>query len=141
MWCVKRVNYIPISEDVMEAKAAVAKIQPIPWSSIQPEAMSPLISRQYISGEHLTMARFELKKGSAVPEHKHANEQICSVVSGSLVFRMDSREITVRAGEFLVIPPNVPHAAEAREDCVAIDVFSPPRADWAAKEDGYLRGK
>ena len=117
------------------------KINPIVWSSIQPEAMSPLVTRQYVSGEQITLARFELKKGSVIPEHKHANEQISSIVSGSLVFHMDSREITVRTGEFLVIPPNVPHAAEAREDCVAIDVFSPPRADWAAKEDSYLRGR
>ncbi len=117
------------------------KIQPVSWSSIQPEAMSPLVTRQYISGEQITLARFELKKGSVIPEHKHANEQISSIVSGSLVFHMDSRAITVRAGEFIVIPPHTPHAAEAREDCVAIDVFSPPRADWAAKQDAYLRQK
>lgn len=117
------------------------KIQPIAWSSIQPETMSPLVKRQYISSEHLTMARFELKKGSAVPEHHHPNEQICSVLAGSLVFRMGPREVTVHAGEFLVIPPNVPHAAEAREDCIAIDVFTPPRADWRDKKDDYLRGK
>ena len=125
----------------METKTAVAKIESIAWSSIQPETMSPLVKRQYISSEHITLARFELKKGSAIPEHHHANEQICSVLSGSLVFRMGSRAVTVRAGEFLVIPPNVPHAAEAPEDCIAIDVFSPPRADWKNKQDAYLRGK
>ena len=125
----------------MEFNTAVNKIQSVAWSTIQPEAMSPLVTRKYVSGEHITLARFELKKGSVIPEHKHANEQICSVMEGSLVFRMDSREIIVHAGEFLVIPPAVPHAAEAREDCVVMDVFSPPRADWAAKEDGYLRGK
>lgn len=27
------------------------KIQPIAWSSIQPETMSPLLTRRYISGE------------------------------------------------------------------------------------------
>jgi len=117
------------------------KIQSIPWSSIQPEVMSPLVSRRYVSGEHLTLARFELKRGSVIPEHRHVNEQICNIISGALIFRMGGREITVRAGEFLVIPPNVPHAAEAPEDCVAMDVFSPPRADWAANDDAYLRGK
>jgi quercetin dioxygenase-like cupin family protein len=117
------------------------KIQSVAWSSIQPEAMSPLVSRRYVSGEHLTLARFELKKGSAIPQHQHVNEQICTVLSGALIFRMDGREITVRAGEFLVIPPNLPHAAEAPEDAVVMDVFSPPRADWAAKDDAYLRAK
>lgn len=117
------------------------KIQSIAWSSITPEAMSPLVHRQYISSENITLARFELKKGSLVPEHKHPNEQICSVFAGSIVFHMDGRDITVRAGEFLVIPPNLPHSAQASEDCVLMDVFSPPRADWHDKKDDYLRGK
>jgi quercetin dioxygenase-like cupin family protein len=117
------------------------KIQSVAWSSIPPEVMSPLVSRRYVSGEHLTLARFELKKGSLIPQHQHVNEQICTVISGALIFRMDGREITVRAGEFLVIPPNLPHAAEAPEDAVVMDVFSPPRADWAAKDDAYLRAK
>jgi unsaturated pyranuronate lyase len=46
----------------------------------------------------------------------------------------------VRAGEVLVIPSNLPHSAEALEDCVDIDVFSPPRADWLDGSDAYLRG-
>ena len=30
-------------------------------------------------------------------------------------------------------------SAEALEDTVDIDVFSPPRADWLAQQDTYLR--
>jgi quercetin dioxygenase-like cupin family protein len=43
------------------------------------------------------------------------------------------------AGELLLIPPQVPHAAEALEDTIAIDTFSPPREDWINKTDQYLR--
>jgi len=43
------------------------------------------------------------------------------------------------AGEFLFIPPNVPHAALALEDSVAIDTFTPPREDWINGTDQYLR--
>jgi quercetin dioxygenase-like cupin family protein len=39
----------------------------------------------------------------------------------------------------LLIPANVPHAAEALEDTVDIDVFAPPREDWIKKTDAYLR--
>ena len=42
-------------------------------------------------------------------------------------------------GEVLVIPPNVPHKAEAVEDTLDVDVFSPPRQDWLDKSDDYLR--
>ena len=49
------------------------------------------------------------------------------------------RERVVRAGEILVIPGNVPHAAEALEDTIDVDLFSPPRADWLGGTDAYLR--
>ena len=40
----------------------------------------------------------------------------------------------------LTIPPHLPHKAEALEDTLDVDVFTPPRADWLSGEDAYLRG-
>jgi quercetin dioxygenase-like cupin family protein len=48
--------------------------------------------------------------------------------------------VTVRAGEVLCIPPDVPHEALALEDTVDLDVFNPPRRDWIEGTDAYLRG-
>ena len=45
----------------------------------------------------------------------------------------------MHAGEVLCIPSNMPHKAEAMEDTVDLDIFSPPRADWINKTDQYLR--
>ena len=45
----------------------------------------------------------------------------------------------VRAGEVLHIPGNLPHKAEALEDTLDVEVFSPPRQDWLDKSDAYLR--
>jgi len=39
----------------------------------------------------------------------------------------------------LLIPSNVPHSAEALEDTLDLDVFSPIRQDWIDKDDAYLR--
>ena len=47
----------------------------------------------------------------------------------------------IRAGEVLVIPSHVPHQAEALEDTLDLDVFSPPRQDWLDGTDDYLRRK
>ena len=110
------------------------------WKSIEREQMSPSLVRQYVSAEKTTIARVELKKGCVVPEHSHENEQICYVMQGALKFRMPDSEYVVRAGELLVIPPNLPHEAEAVEESVVFDFFSPARADWEAKQDAYLRG-
>jgi len=85
------------------------------------------------------LARVLLKKGSYVPKHSHVNEQITYILEGALKFGIDGREITVSAGQVLCIPPHMPHDALALEDTVDLDVFNPPRADWIAKDDAYLR--
>jgi quercetin dioxygenase-like cupin family protein len=41
----------------------------------------------------------------------------------------------------LHIPPQIQHKAEALEDTLDVDIFSPPRQDWLDKTDDYLRGK
>ena len=87
----------------------------------------------------MTMARLRFRKGFVVPSHSHANEQITTIEQGAMLFVTPSERITVRGGESLVIPPNVPHSAEALEDCVAVDVFSPVREDWVRGDDAYLR--
>jgi quercetin dioxygenase-like cupin family protein len=64
------------------------------------------------------------------------------VLDGALKFLLgddQEEEVIVRAGEVLVIPPNLPHSAEALEDTVDIDIFDPPREDWLDGSDSYLR--
>ena len=109
------------------------------WDKIETEHLSATISRKMMSGEHSTLARVVLAKGAIVPRHAHASEQFSWIVSGALRFLFDGRELVVRAGEILFIPSNEPHAAEALEDTVDIDFFSPRREDWIAKNDAYLR--
>jgi quercetin dioxygenase-like cupin family protein len=113
----------------------------VDWNSVKPEALSPSVERRYISTEQMTVARFHLKKGVVVPTHQHPNEQIANTLSGALKFSLAGKEVTVRGGETLLIAPNVPHSAEALEDSIVLDVFTPPRADWHAQKDDYLRGK
>lgn len=110
------------------------------WNDIAPEQMNSLMTRQYVTGTNTMLARLVLKNGAHVPVHQHMNEQISHVVAGSLLFRMDGKEYTVRAGEILCIPPHLPHEVIALEDSVALDIFNPPRQDWIDGNDAYLRG-
>ena len=109
------------------------------WADTTPEPMNPLLTRQFVSGEKGMAARIMLKKGCLVPEHSHPNEQIALILSGALEFTVQGAKITVRAGELIVLPPNVPHSALALEDTEDIDFFAPPRQDWLDGTDAYLR--
>jgi quercetin dioxygenase-like cupin family protein len=110
------------------------------WSDIEPESLSPLISRQYVVGANTMLARIVLKQDAHVPMHHHFHEQISHVIEGALNFLVDGKQVAVRAGDILCIPPNVPHEVTALEDSVALDIFNPPRQDWIDGDDAYLRG-
>lgn len=111
----------------------------IPWNTVEREHLNPLIEREMLTGENLMLARVLMKKGAHVPMHHHHNEQVTYILEGALKFRIDGKEIVVRAGEVLCIPSNMPHEAWALEDTVDLDVFNPPREDWLNKTDDYLR--
>lgn len=109
------------------------------WENVPKEELNPLLARQVIQSDNMTVARMYLGKGCLVPEHSHHNEQISMMEAGSLKFVIDGREKVLTAGEVLRIPPNAPHSAVALEDSVAVDLFSPPREDWIRGDDAYLR--
>jgi quercetin dioxygenase-like cupin family protein len=110
-----------------------------PWAKIEKEQLNPQITRQMMSGEDGTIGRVLISRGAIVPRHSHRSEQYTMILSGALKFVFDDCETIVHAGEVLLIPANVPHAAEALEDTEDIDFFAPRRNDWIAKDDAYLR--
>jgi len=109
------------------------------WDEMEKEVMNDKLARRFVTGEKAMLAQIFLKKGALVPTHQHESEQITYILEGALLFRVEGKEVTVGKGQVLLIPSNVPHSAEALEDTVDVDVFSPIRQDWIDKDDAYLR--
>jgi quercetin dioxygenase-like cupin family protein len=114
------------------------------WDKMPKERVSDTLERRLVTGERMMIAHVYLKKGAIVPKHSHDNEQLTYILEGALKFWLGEsgeRELVVAAGEILYIPSNLPHKAEALEDTLDLDVFSPPRQDWLDQTDAYLREK
>jgi len=108
---------------------------------MEPEPVTDRIRRKLVTGERGMLAEVLLDQGAIVPRHSHENEQFTYILAGCLKFWLGEAgetELIVRAGEVLHIPSNVPHKAEAMEDTVDLDVFSPPRQDWLDGTDTYF---
>ena len=112
------------------------------WDDMPKEKVSEVLDRRLITADRVMLSHVYLKKGAIVPRHSHENEQITYILDGGLRFWIGEDEtetIVVAAGEVLHIPSNVWHKAEALEDTLDVDIFSPPRQDWLEKTDAYLR--
>lgn len=120
------------------------RVQHVRWDELPREKVKEGLERRIITGQSMMIAHVYLEKGCVVPMHHHVNEQLTYILEGALHFRLggdEPREVTVRAGEVLQIPSNVPHEAVALEDTLDVDIFSPPRSDWLDGSDTYFHRK
>lgn len=121
-----------------------SKVRQFRWEDMPREKVTDDISRRLVTGDRMMLAHVYLDRGSVVPRHAHENEQLTYILEGALRFWIgeegseDEEELVVRAGEVLHIPSHVPHKAEALEDTLDVDVFSPPRQDWLDGTDAYF---
>lgn len=116
------------------------------WDDLPKERVTDVISRKVFTGDRMMIAHVFLDKGAIVPTHQHENEQLTYILEGALRFWIGDpkgpvEDLVVKAGEVLYIPSNVPHKAEALEDTLDVDVFSPPRQDWLNRTDAYFHEK
>lgn len=112
------------------------------WDEVPKTQLTPLLTRRFITGNNGMMVIFDIKKGSFIAKHKHMNEQFTYVMKGMLRFHLESnKDVMVKTGEVLHIPPNIEHSVEALEDSLDLDVFIPTREDWLRGEETYLKDR
>jgi len=85
-----------------------------------------------VHGERTLLCEFRIEKGKVLPSHKHHHEQTGYLVSGRMKFIIGDEEFDVEPGDSWCIPGDMEHAAEAFEDSVGAEVFSPVREEYLA---------
>jgi quercetin dioxygenase-like cupin family protein len=99
-------------------------------SDIRPREIVPGFNGRFFHSANMTVAYWDIKKGSAIPVHQHVQEMIVNVISGQLELTIGSETKVLEPGMAAVIPSNIPHTAKAITDCKIIDVFHPVRPDY-----------
>jgi mannose-6-phosphate isomerase-like protein (cupin superfamily) len=96
---------------------------------------------------HLTSHRSIFKPGKegAPPHLHHEASELFFILTGALRVLTGDNLITLRPGDFLVVPPNTPHAFEAAgdEDTEVLFVLThaKPRFDYYRLLEGVYRGE
>ena len=88
-----------------------------------------------VHGQRTLMTEFKLEAGSVLPRHHHPHEQIGYLVRGRLRLFVGSDEYDARAGDSWCVESDVVHGAEALEESVAVEVFSPVREDYLPESE------
>ncbi|MPM45659.1 hypothetical protein SDC9_92349 [bioreactor metagenome] len=109
----------------------------MPWTQIKPGA-----DRITIHGEKCSAVLNRIVFGFPDYYHKHTNEQISYIVSGSCDFTVGELTYHAGQGDFIVIPSDTVHNATVTDPagCTMLDIFSPRREEFPAGNPGWNAG-
>ena len=96
------------------------------------KSIAPGVSIAVAGGDKAQMSFVTLTPGSQVPMHDHPHEQMGVVLEGEFVMVIGEESRTIKTGDKYVIPGGVRHGVtEVMVKSIALDIFSPPREDYA----------
>lgn len=87
------------------------------------------VLRKVFETRNIEIVSYVYLEGAHFPDHRHPEEQITIVESGSITFILDGKKLELKAGDICYIPPNVPHSAKAysKREVRTLNVFYPSR--------------
>jgi quercetin dioxygenase-like cupin family protein len=94
------------------------------------EALKGVWRKTLVHGDHTLLSEFRLDAGAVIPVHKHPHEQTGYLVSGRLKFTIGEETMEAGPGDSWCLAGELEHGAEALEDSVVIEVFSPVREEY-----------
>jgi quercetin dioxygenase-like cupin family protein len=102
------------------------------WDSLPGVAPRQGVVRKVFAGKNSMLTLNEIKAGTTPNLHSHPEEQLTYILSGEAEFVLGEEVLKLRAGDLLLVPPNVPHSLKVigHETVLNMDVFSPIRQDY-----------
>ena len=98
-----------------------------------PTPCEPGVTRRIlVYSDQLMMCEISFEKGAEGNPHHHPHEQITYVGKGAFSFTVGEETKVVRAGDSVLMPPDVPHHVVCLEEGFLVDVFCPKRDDFLA---------
>ena len=99
------------------------------------QAVAGVRMKTLVHGEKTLLTEFRLTAGHTLPMHAHEHEQAGYLISGAISLTIGNETCDVGPGDSWCIPGHVRHGAEILADSVAVEVFSPVRADYLPKDE------
>ena len=97
---------------------------------IPSKELMPGFHGKFLHLDSMTIAFWEIKAGSILPEHHHVNDQSTNVLTGEMELTVGDETQVAKNGVPVIIPGNVPHSGKTLTDCTVLDIFSPARPEY-----------
>lgn len=102
----------------------------IPLESVDSREIVTGFNGKFIHSENMTLAYWDIEEAASLPEHSHPHEQVVNMLEGEFEITVGGNPLSLKPGDVVVIPGNVPHFGRAITKCRILDVFQPVREDY-----------
>jgi quercetin dioxygenase-like cupin family protein len=104
-----------------------ADVQGVIVRSIEGKPMygGDLLVKPLIKGDEMTFLEIHYTPGVGAPLHVHTHESLADVVNGKVKMTVGVEEYILGPGDVCRHPKGVPHAVEAIEASVVVEIKSP----------------
>lgn len=79
-------------------------------------APGAVVSKTLVKQPHGTITLFAFARGQELSEHSAPFDAMVHVLDGEVELIIGGAPTAARAGEFVIMPANIPHAVKARTD-------------------------
>jgi len=83
-----------------------------------------------VHGQDTLMSKFVMQRGSKLPAHSHPYEQTGYLLNGKIRLTIADKSLEMKPGDSWCVGSGVEHSADILEDSSALEIFTPPRADY-----------
>ena len=102
------------------------KVQHFPHGTLKLQSDVPGAKMWGVALEKAMLTYFEVQPNCRFEKHNHESEQITFILEGELFFEVPEGTVSVKKGEVIAIPSDIPHAVFTTESTVkAVDAWSP----------------
>lgn len=110
------------------------------FEDIEQEEINKGYYRRTVTGENHMVCMVDMRPGWVTKRHNHANDETLLILEGSMTFTAGENVFELLPGDIIYIPPSIEHTGTAGDKGMKmIKIFSPPREDYLAGTDTYLR--
>ena len=89
-------------------------------------APNGIVSRTILRTPALRVVLFGFAEGQELTEHTSTQHAMIQILSGACEFSVSGKPHTLKAGDFLYMPPNAPHAVKASQPfSMLLTLFKP----------------
>lgn len=91
-------------------------------------AANGIVSRTILRTPNSRVVLFGFAEGQELTEHTSTQHAVIQILSGECEFSLAGKPHTVKAGDLIYMPPNLPHAVKATRQFSMLLTLSKPEA-------------